>query len=129
MSNNNSQIFLRNFGDFEITKYFDPQSLKDMEIPVQSTKAEFEVTNHDVLVTCKTPSVVEDTTFKLNASILKNDNDAVFRALSEAGRDLGAATFSSGNLSREYSQVVVSSPIKNMGNNATFTSVSVKFQR
>ncbi|MGK0468868.1 hypothetical protein [Clostridium sp.] len=129
MTTNNVQIFLKDFGNFEITKYFDPESLSDLSAPQSSTKAEFFITNGDRLAVCKLPSVVEDTTFTLNASFLKEDNQRVYDAFIEQGTNLGRVSFSNGNVSRDYSQLWVSKGIDLKGNKAKFSDVSVKFQK
>ena len=129
MPNNNAQIFLKNFGNFEITKYFDPEALKTLVIPSSSDAADFKITNGGELKTCVIPAVPEDTTLKLNGSSLKRDNARLYNALIVKGSELGQATFSSGNETTIFSSTVVSNELKLMGNPSEFSDVAVKFVR
>ena len=129
MATNNVQIFFKNFGNFEITKYFDPEALKTLAVNPNGDVADFKVTNSNEIQTCIVPGVVEDTTLKVNASLIKRDNTRLYEALQRAGTDLGEVLWSAGNETTTFAKCFLSVKMNLMGNPSEFTDVSVKFHK
>lgn len=129
MTTNNAQIFLKNFSNFEISKYIDPDSLRSIMVPLNNEKTDFSIANGGELFPIIMNAVPEDTSFKINASALKRDNNTVFLALSSAGTNLGSVIFSNGNLTTNYTQVFVSKQLALSGNIGEFIDMSLKFQK
>jgi hypothetical protein len=129
MATNNVQIFLKNFGNFEITKYFDPEALKTLAVNPNGDVADFKITNNNELQTCIIPGVVEDTVLKVNASLIKRDNKRIYDALQIVGSELGEVLWSTGNETTTFSKCVVSVKMNLMGNPSEFADVSVKFHK
>ncbi len=129
MATNNVQIFLKNFGNFEITKYFDPEALKTLAVNPNGDVADFKITNNNELQTCIIPGVVEDTVLKVNASLIKRDNKRIYDALQIVGSELGEVLWSTGNETTTFAKCVVSVKMTLMGNPSEFTDVSVKFHK
>jgi hypothetical protein len=129
MATNNVQIFFKNFGNFEITKYFDPESLKTLAVNPNGDVADFKITNNNELQTCIIPGVVEDTVLKVNASLIKRDNKRIYDALQIVGSELGEVLWSTGNETTTFSKCVVSVKMNLMGNPSEFADVSVKFHK
>lgn len=128
MANNNIQIFLKSFGNFEITKYHEPDSLKTLVIDDVDYQLDHKIVNGGESVTGISPMVPGDTTLKLNSFLLKRDNARLFEALRNPTVDgLGAATGSNGNNTQQYTNIKVVTGFKQIGNPSEFNDVVVKF--
>lgn len=128
MANNNIQIFLKNFGNFEITKYAEPDSLKSLVIDDVDYTIDYKKLNGGEIVGGQVDMIPADTSIKLNSFSLKRDQPRLYEALRNPVRTgLGAATASNVNNTQEYSNILVVTGFKQMGNPAEFNEVVVKF--
>jgi hypothetical protein len=129
MSNNNAQLFLKNFS-IDLFKFHEPDSLKTLSIDDINYSLFHNIANSGEVVSGAVPAIAGDTTLKLNSFMIKRDNARLFEALRSPTTDgLGGATLSNGNNSQEYSNIKVSEKggIKQVGNPAEFSDVMLKF--
>lgn len=128
MANTNLQIFLKNFGNFELTKYHDPDALKSLVIDDLNYQMNHNILNSGEVVSGSVPMIPADTTLRLHSFNLKRDNARLYEALKNPTSDgLGAAVVSNGNNTVNYSNIKVSLGFKQVGNFSEFNEVSVKF--
>ena len=123
----NAQIFLRNYGNYELSKIMDPEMLRDGIMPFDSTTADFSITNDGRLEACSIPMVPEDTNLKIKPKFLALENRPLFEALKKAGTSLGRISVVNGVLSQEYSDVRVGKPMSNALNTCAWVEISLKF--
>lgn len=126
--NTNIQIFLKGFGNFELTKYFDPEALRTLVIDDVNYQMTHNMINNGEVGSGSSPMAPGDTTLKLHSYNLKRDNNTVFDALRNPKVDgLGMVTVNNGNNSQTYSNVKVVTGLKVTSNPAEFNEVTVKF--
>jgi hypothetical protein len=128
MPNTNLQLFCKSFGNFEITKYHEPDSLKTLVIDDVNYQITHNIVNSGEPVSGVSPMTPGDTTLKLNSFLLKRDNARLFEALRNPTTDgLGAAACANGNNTQQYTQVKVVTGFKQVGNPSEFQDVVLKF--
>lgn len=128
MSNNNAQIFVKNFGKFELSKYAEPDGLKTLVIDDVDYQMEYKKVNGGEVVGSQVDMMPGDTTINLNSFLLKRDNARMYEALRNPTiLGLGPVTVSNGNNTFDYSNLRVVTGFKQVGNPAEFQAVVFKF--
>lgn len=128
MQNSNIRIFLKAFGNFELTKYHDPEALRTLVIDDVNYQITHNIINNGELASGTVPMIPADTTLKLHSYNLKRDNASVYDALRNPSVDgLGQVTVQNGNNTQNYSNVKVITGFKLTGNPSEFNEVVLKF--
>ena len=128
MANNNPQLFLKNFSNYDLFQDADPDALKTYVIDDVAVMNEFKITNGGT----KNKSTVnkangpDASPLPINMTNIKNKNNALWTALRE-GNVLGAALFSKGSETVNYSSVDLDQPVKMQANPAEYSEASLKF--
>ncbi len=128
MQNSNIKIFLKALGNFESTKYFDPEALRTLVIDDLNYQITHNIINNGELASGSVPMTPGDTTLKLHSYNIKRDNASVFDALRNPSVDgLGQVIVQNGNNTQTYSNVKVVQGFKMVGNPSEFNEITVKF--
>lgn len=130
MPTNNPQLFLKNFSNYDLFQDADPDALKSYVIDDVAIANEFKITNGGT----KNKSVVNKATgpdaspLPINISNIKTKNAILYNSLRN-GDSLGAALFSKGSETINYSSVDLDQPTKLAANPAEYTEVALKYFR
>lgn len=128
MQNSNIKIFLKALGNFELTKYFDPEALRTLIIDDVNYQITHNIINNGESASGAVPMTPGDTTLKLHSYNIKRDNQSVFDALRNPKTEgLGRVTVQNGNNTQEYSNMKVVMGFKMVGNPSEFNEITVKF--
>ena len=127
MTTNNSQLFLNNFGGYDLFSKADPAQIADLMIEDAIETAQFTVTQDGSHKAKIFNQVVPDTQISIRASDVKNDNLRLYNALLRAGNDLGTATLNRGNTTTTYKIFNGEKPMIDSGNPASYAQVNLKF--
>jgi hypothetical protein len=125
---NNSNLFLDKFAGEDFHAFCDPSQIADMDVQDAKQTADFTVTQNGAHLAKVFNKVVDDTSYSVRATDLKQKNKALYDQLLIAGADLGQATLNRGNTTKTY-KISVSIPLVEKGNPAAFSSVSFKMIR
>jgi hypothetical protein len=128
MQNSNIKIFLKALGNFELTKYFDPEALRTLIIDDVNYQITHNIINNGEPASGSVPITPGDTTLKLHSYNIKRDSETVFQALRYPKTEgLGRVTVQNGNNTEEYSNVKVVMGFKTVGNPSEFNEITAKF--
>lgn len=128
MQNSNIKIFLKALGNFELTKYFDPEALRTLIVDDVNYQITHNIINNGESASGAVPMTPADTTLKLHSYNIKRDSETVFQALRNPKTEgLGRVTVQNGNNTQEYSNCKVVMGFKMVSNPSEFNEITVKF--
>lgn len=128
MQNSNIKIFLKALGNFELTNYSEPESLRTLIIDDVNYQITHNIINNGESASGAVPMTPGDTTLKLSSYYIKRDSETVFQALRNPKTEgLGRVTVQNGNNTQEYTNCKVVTGFKMVGNPSEFNEITVKF--
>lgn len=130
MANNTiAQIFLQNFGGFDLTQAMDKADLEGLDLPIQNTQVTFVVTGDSDVNASVKPKEPDSITFKVLGRKIKELNPKLYNALQnpDKSRLLGPCTWSSGVETQKFSKVLIDKGLDKKGSYEMHTTITLKF--
>lgn len=128
MTTNNAQLFLSNYDNYDLFQDADPDALKDYEINDILEMNEIVVTNGGTVKERKIVKSggVDESPIPIRMSDLKSKNTSLYNAMVR-GDNLGAATFSRDNETKNYSLITLTQGVQPKANPASYSNVPLKY--